>query len=891
MKVRHPGTVRCAARMTALIVGMLSAPQVATAQAIPAPYVLVSDVRPYEGLSDDAQRLAVGGAGTVSIDLPFDLSFFGQIYRTLYVNANGVVGFVPFGNGFNVPAVANPDPGLPNGYIAVLWGDWCTDEVGCFVLPPNPGSGVYVNIDAEREVVRVEWRRVRHFRDAVVATDATFQLAVFGGPTGLIELTYGAITPGRDAIDFETEIRPRIGFESPDGTVGAWFPPCDGSQPCSTRQASFLTETRIRAFQDLGPDLLLDGLQVPSAALPGLPLTVTASTRSGHGNPLGPFRIAAYLVRASTTSTAGAVAVTRSDPTTLEAFAEASLTLDIEVPDDLVEGDYRVVAVIDDLEEVAELDEDNNVVLSDIVAISGRGVDFAAVSLEVDPIELTDGQSVTVDYRIDNLGNEPALLKAQVFLSANDFISTADVPLGAPIMATLGARQSVTSTASVSLPSFVPTGRYSVGLIADVDGVVDELDETNNVFRASVDIQLRSSSLALATQSLSSGRVGLPYVTALRADGGDGTYAFSATGLPPGLALTGSTIAGTPTTAGIFGVDVSVSSAGLEVTERLSIVVDDDGLPLTPVAGALPEGSIGQDYRLQLLAIGGQAPYRWTVLNGRLPQDLAVSAIGELTGTLRSVGVFPIDLVVTDAASAQVTTQVELTVRGGVNLAVLGPNALAAANIDVPYAQALVATGGVPPRTWVAETDLPPGLSLSETGDVVGIPNRVGDYLFRAQVTDALGAEDSDTFRIEVRDDGRLDMAPERLEAGIPNQRYSAVIRGVGGRRPYTWALDGRLPPGMTLEVPDPTDSSQSDADRVIVGTAEAAGLWPIKLTVVDALGRTSERAYVVWIRTSPAEVADDGCRCVAVASPDGWWGLLGLFAALLVFRRRPLSS
>jgi hypothetical protein len=52
---------------------------------------------------------------------------------------------------------------------------------------------------------------------------------------------------------------------------------------------------------------------------------------------------------------------------------------------------------------------------------------------------------------------------------------------------------------------------------------------------------------------------GEAYTLSLTASGGNGSYNWSATGLPPGLSFSGGVITGTPTTEGRFRVTVTVT--------------------------------------------------------------------------------------------------------------------------------------------------------------------------------------------------------------------------------------------------------------------------------------------------------------------------------------------
>jgi hypothetical protein len=61
------------------------------------------------------------------------------------------------------------------------------------------------------------------------------------------------------------------------------------------------------------------------------------------------------------------------------------------------------------------------------------------------------------------------------------------------------------------------------------------------------------------------------------------------------------------------------------------------------------------------------------------------------------------------------------------------------ATVGVAYSQSFTATGGTPPYTWSvpAASSLPPGLSLSAAGVLVGIPTVANDFAFFVAVSDS----------------------------------------------------------------------------------------------------------------------------------------------------------
>ena len=86
------------------------------------------------------------------------------------------------------------------------------------------------------------------------------------------------------------------------------------------------------------------------------------------------------------------------------------------------------------------------------------------------------------------------------------------------------------------------------------------------------------------TLVLPAGVVGTAYTATLpSATGGAGSFTYAATGLPPGLALAGDVVTGTPTTAGTYDVTVTATdSAGASATSTTSVVVAPAPEPPTP---------------------------------------------------------------------------------------------------------------------------------------------------------------------------------------------------------------------------------------------------------------------------------------------------------------------
>ncbi len=173
------------------------------------------------------------------------------------------------------------------------------------------------------------------------------------------------------------------------------------------------------------------------------------------------------------------------------------------------------------------------------------------------------------------------------------------------------------------------------------------------------------------------------------------------------------------------------------------------GLQITGVA-ALPQASVGVEYRRGLQADGGTAPYRWSLHGGHLPAGLTLSDDGVIAGQPELPGEFSLEIWVADSAGHTVSRRLTLPVAWS-GLAIV------TSNPELPWARAgseyqvrLTAAGGLPPFRWKALAPLPEGLSLSANGALGGTPLRGGDFVLNVQVSDLRGQSAQRQFHLHV---------------------------------------------------------------------------------------------------------------------------------------------
>jgi hypothetical protein len=251
--------------------------------------------------------------------------------------------------------------------------------------------------------------------------------------------------------------------------------------------------------------------------------------------------------------------------------------------------------------------------------------------------------------------------------------------------------------------------------------------------------------LGIKTTSLRRGVVGAPYTETLTATGG-GSQTWSATGLPPGLAVSGSTITGTPTAAGNYTVTVTVNNGTSSKSAQFTLQVIE---PLKVTGPATRSAEVGKPFTAAFQATGGLGTYTWAATD--VPEGLTFDPNTHvLSGTPTAAGLYTAKVTVTDAA-AGLTHDLLLKLNVAAHVAI-STTKLKAATVGKAYALKLKVTGGVKPLKWRSLGKLPAGLKLgATTGALTGTPTKAGKLTITVRVTDGLRASSTQTFTITVK--------------------------------------------------------------------------------------------------------------------------------------------
>ncbi len=126
--------------------------------------------------------------GFASIALPFAFPFYGKLYNTLYIDANGQVGFTPFGSPTFTGPVGIPDASYPNNRIDLFHADLDLGMVG-----PGGSGRVYYYHDIANQRFIVEYKDAGRYGGLGLA--GTFEVILYANGDILAQYQSVLVSP------------------------------------------------------------------------------------------------------------------------------------------------------------------------------------------------------------------------------------------------------------------------------------------------------------------------------------------------------------------------------------------------------------------------------------------------------------------------------------------------------------------------------------------------------------------------------------------------------------------------------------------------------------------------------------------------------------------------
>jgi large repetitive protein len=161
----------------------------------------------------------------------------------------------------------------------------------------------------------------------------------------------------------------------------------------------------------------------------------------------------------------------------------------------------------------------------------------------------------------------------------------------------------------------------------------------------------------------------------------------------------------------------------------------------------MPSGSAGVPYSQTFTASGGQPAYVFSNEVGRLPNGLALTPGGLLSGT-PAPATIPFEIWVTDADGREAKVVASTAV---ISYALTLASAIPPGTVGQGYVGGFTPTGGVGPYTCTLSSGaLPPGVVLNANCTLSGAPTAPGVFSFTVRVVDVNGANASQSYAITV---------------------------------------------------------------------------------------------------------------------------------------------
>lgn len=428
--------------------------------------------------------------------------------------------------------------------------------------------------------------------------------------------------------------------------------------------------------------------------------------------------------------------------------------------------------------------------------------------------------------------------------------ATVGVSYTANIATTVPAGDSATVTVT-GLPSGLTydaatstiTGAATV--IGSFNVNVTVADSTTNLSASSIlPLTVNDNALIFAPVNLPDATTNASYTTVFNAaTGGYGSFTYTATGLPAGLAISGNTISGTPTAAGSYAITLTATdSVGTSTSANVTLnVINPVAAPvacsgsnaaITAYVARNP-GYITVNGGLNLL------DHLWTTnlnagnttFNGGMVNWYSTGAIVSWTGTVDTAGCILDHLTVSPRVTVN-TSSLPAGVAG---------TAYPATPVDVAWGVAPYSTSVI---------GLPAGLSFDGV-NITGTPTVAGTFTVSINTADSLGVLAASAPLTLTVSAPAISSFSANLPSGTVGTAYTGTLSASGGYGALSYSATG-LPAGLTL------------TGNTISGTPTTAGTSTLSLTVTDSLGTSSSIGGTIVIAaapvTPPSTTTDPSC-------------------------------
>jgi hypothetical protein len=328
--------------------------------------------------------------------------------------------------------------------------------------------------------------------------------------------------------------------------------------------------------------------------------------------------------------------------------------------------------------------------------------------------------------------------------------------------------------------------------------------------------------------------VGLEFIHVLQVKGGKKSYFWRIVNgdLPEGLSFNSQTgvISGTPIKPQTLPVTIEVSDNVNSKPAEKEFIIDVINTEIAVSPAEIPNGKIGVPYNARLSVSLGNAPFKFEIPSGVLPDGLDMetdqaTAIIKGVPTMRNK--YEFTLTVTDSKNNSYSRVYNINI---VDSLEFDKTHLRDAKTGTNYSEKIWVSKGVPPYVWeLSRGHLPSGLSLNPaTGVISGnVSDNATTQSFTIKVTDygEFSSSKEADFVIFVKN-CPLNITTVDIGEAIINREYKMTLMADCGFKPYQWMLIyGELPDGITL----------NSSSGMLSGTPTQQGEYGFIVRLTDA--------------------------------------------------------
>ncbi|MBD3386428.1 hypothetical protein GF407_16085 [candidate division KSB1 bacterium] len=393
------------------------------------------------------------------------------------------------------------------------------------------------------------------------------------------------------------------------------------------------------------------------------------------------------------------------------------------------------------------------------------------------------------------------------------------------------------------------------------------------------------ANLALTEGPLQEAVVGESYSSEICCSGGSDELQWQiASGtLPSGLDLTPegncALISGTPTTAGEYDFDLSVSDLNfpqLDTLKTYTIIVNDTASAPVILTEILDIGLIDSYYSSTIIARGGSGMFNWSVSNGALPTGFELvpqDSNAVITGTPSEAGQFTFTITATDQEYPELSADKDfiLIIEQPADTVSIITDTLLDGVVGLDYNGEICAQGGTAPYSWqLTSGSLPPNLVevVDDCLYLQGVPSQAGTWTFSVKATDSSDPANSEEkeFSLTILPQA-VTIFTDVVPIGTVNEYYATELCAEGGSGAYDWQLtEGALPNGFEF--------TPQDGCVLITGTPQSAGDYPFTLQATDTeYGDLSDtKSYTLTIYPDTLAIVTNDIRDASVDIAYTFW-------------------